>query len=154
MQIQANDPIDYIAQIPEERKEPIRKLREAILQNLPKGFEETISYGMIGYVVPHTLYPAGHHCDPNLPLPFMAIASQKNFIAVYHMGIYTSGELMNWFLNEYPKHSLKKLDMGKSCIRFNNIKTIPYELIGMLSSKMTLREWIELYEQNIKPAKN
>lgn len=154
MQIQASSPADYIAQLPEERKEPISKLQQVILRNLPNGFEETISYGMIGYVVPHTLYPAGYHCDPTLPLPFMAIASQKNFIAVYHMGIYTSIELMNWFVDEYSKYSSKKLDMGKSCIRFKNIKTIPYDLIGILSTKITTQEWIELYEKNIKSAKN
>ncbi|MFC6099040.1 DUF1801 domain-containing protein [Olivibacter domesticus] len=154
MQIQASNPADYIAQLPEERKEPIRKLQQVILGNLPNGFEETISYGMIGYVVPHTLYPGGYHCDPTLPLPFMAIASQKNFIAVYHMGIYTSRALMDWFVEEYPKYSSTKLDMGKSCIRFKNIRAVPYDLIGILSTKITAQEWIKLYEKNIKSAKN
>lgn len=154
MQIQASNPADYIAQLPEERKEPISKLQQVILGNLPNGFEETISYGMIGYVVPHTLYPGGYHCDPTLPLPFMAIASQKNFIAVYHMGIYANRALMDWFVEEYPKYSSTKLDMGKSCIRFKNIRAVPYDLIGILSTKITAQEWIELYEKNIKSVKN
>ena len=146
MQYRATSPEDYIAQLPEERKEPIQKLRDVINKNLPKGFEETISYGMIGYVVPHTLYPDGYHCDPKLPLPFMNIASQKNFIALYHSGLYADPELLNWFQNEYPKHSKTKLDMGKSCIRFKNPKNIPYELISVLLTKVTPGEWIQRYE--------
>lgn len=137
---------DYINELPEDREQALRALRQAILRNIPGGFSETMSYGMIGYVVPHALYPNGYHCDPKLPLPFINIASQKNFIAVYHMGIYVNKELQQWFTNEYPKHSKTKLDMGKSCIRFKKIDAIPYELIGELASKMTVQEWIELYE--------
>lgn len=147
MQYKANTPEDYINQLPEDRKEPIKKLRAVIKKNIPKGFEEMISYGMIGYVVPHTLYPKGYHCTPELPLPFMNIASQKNFIAVYHMGAYAKKELIDWFVSEYPKHCKRKLDMGKSCIRFKNIDDIPYALIGELASKMTVKEWITIYEQ-------
>ncbi|MBP0904752.1 DUF1801 domain-containing protein [Mariniflexile gromovii] len=150
MQYQANSPEDYISQLPEDRKEPIIKLRKTINKNLPKGFEETISYGMIGYVVPHTIYPAGYHYTPELPLPFMYIASQKNFIAVYSSSVYATKELYNWFVSEYPKHCKRKLDMGKSCIRFKYIDDIPYELIGELASKMTVEEWINIYEKNIK----
>lgn len=141
---------DYISQLSDERKEVITKLRKTILANLPKGFKECISYGMIGYVVPHEIYPGGYHCDPKLPLPFMSIASQKNFIAVYHMGIYANEELMKWFVNEYPKHCSRKLDMGKSCIRFKKLEEIPYELIGELTTKMTVQDWINLYEKNLK----
>ena len=150
MQYKAATPDDYIAQIPEERKEVITKLRKIIKENLPKGFEEQMNYGMIGYVVPHSIYPNGYHCDTKLPLPFMNIASQKNFIAVYHMGIYANDDLMEWFVAEYPKHVSTKLNMGKSCIRFKNVKKIPYDLIGELVQKMTVEDWISLYEKNIK----
>ena len=150
MQYKANSPEDYIAQIPEDRKGPIQKLRDVINKNLPKGFEETMSYGMIGYVVPHSIYPGGYHCDPKLPLPFMSIASQKNFIAVYHMGVYADQELLDWFTSEYSKHCSRKLDMGKSCIRFKKIEDIPYGLIGELSSKITVDQWVETYESNVK----
>lgn len=150
MQYQANSSEDYISQLPEDRKEPIKKLRYIINKNLPKGFEETISYGMIGYVVPHSIYPDGYHCTPELPLPFMSFASQKNSINVYHMGVYAKKELYDWFVAEYPKHCKRKLDMGKSCIRFKYIDDIPYQLIGELASKMTSEEWISIYEKNIK----
>lgn len=146
MQIKAENPIDYINQLPADRKEAITKLRKTILENLPKGFFETMSYGMIGFVVPHSVYPDGYHCDPKLPLPFISIASQKNFIALYHMGIYADKNLLDWFVSEYPKHSKTKLDMGKSCIRFKKTNEIPYQLIGELISKMSVKEWIETYE--------
>lgn len=148
MQIKANTVNEYIAQIPEERKEPIEHLRKVIKQNLPEGFEEALSYGMIGYVVPHSIYPAGYHCKPAEPLPFMSIASQKNFIAVYHMGIYADNELLNWFAENYPKYSKAKLDMGKSCIRFKKPEQIPYDLIAELATKMSVKQWITLYEKN------
>ena len=150
MQIKADLPKQYIDQLPVDRKQVMGQLRRAILDNLPNGFVETMSYGMIGYVIPHSIYPSGYHCDPKLPLPFMGIASQKNFVAVYHMGIYAYNKLMNWFVNEYPKHCKTKLDMGKSCIRFKKPDHIPYELIGELSKKMSSKEWINIYETNIK----
>ncbi|WP_274474770.1 DUF1801 domain-containing protein [Mangrovimonas aestuarii] len=153
MQYKANSPENYIDQLPGERKDAMQKLRQVINDNLPDGYKEGISYGMIGYIVPHNIYPNGYHCDPKLPLPFMSIASQKNFIAVYHMGIYASLKLMEWFTNEYPKHCSRKLDMGKSCIRFKKIEEIPYELIGELASKMTVEEWINIYETNLKKSK-
>jgi uncharacterized protein YdhG (YjbR/CyaY superfamily) len=150
MQYKANSPEEYIKQLPAERQIVIQKIRERILNNLPEGFEETMSYGMLGYVVPHTLYLDGYHCTPELPLPFLNIASQKNFIAVYHMGIYAKKELYEWFTKEFPKHAKRKLDMGKSCIRFKYMDDIPYELIGELVKKMTVDEWITIYENNIK----
>ncbi len=150
MQYEAKTPDEYVNAIPEERREAINMLRKVIKDNLPNGFSEVISYKMIGYVVPHDIYPDGYHCDPKLPLPFMNIASQKNFIAVYHSGIYASKELMDWFTVEYSKHVKTKLDMGKSCIRFKKIDQIPMQLIGELASKMTPAQWIELYETNIK----
>lgn len=150
MQIQAASPEEYIQKIPEARKEALSKLRLVIKNNLPPGFQETMSYGMIGYVVPHTIYPDGYHCTPELPLPFLNIASQKNFIAVYHMGIYANKELLDWFVNEFPKHSKLKLDMGKSCIRFKKPERIPFKLIGELVTKMTVEEWIRIYESKVK----
>lgn len=136
----------YLEEIPEERKDAFKKLRETILKNIPKGFVEQMSYGMIGYVVPHSIYPNGYHCTPELPLPFISFASQKNFIALYHMGIYAKPELLNWFVTEYPKHSTQKLDIGKSCIRFKRKDQIPFELIAKLVQKMSVQEWITCYE--------
>ncbi len=150
MELKANNIKEYIEQIPQERKMYFTKLRNTILSNLPKGFEEQLNYGMIGYVVPHNLYPKGYHCDPKLPLPFINIASQKNFIAVYHMGIYANPKLLEWFVIEYPKHCKLKLDMGKSCIRFKKVEQIPYKLIGELVQKISVKEWIGLYENAIK----
>ncbi|MCC6185896.1 MAG: DUF1801 domain-containing protein [Chitinophagaceae bacterium] len=138
---------EYIAQLPDERKAVITSLQKAINAHLPKGFEETMSYGMIGYVVPHSLYPAGYHCNPSLPLPFLSIASQKNFVSLYHMGIYADAALMDWFVAAYPKHCKQKLDMGKSCIRFKKMEDVPYALIGELAAKMSPQQWIALYEK-------
>lgn len=150
MTSKATSPDQYIAELPEERKEAVSKIRAIILKNLPKGFEERMSYGMLGYVVPHSIYPDGYHCDTKLPLPFINLASQKNYIALYHSGIYASEELMEWFKAEYKKVVPTKLDMGKSCVRFKKMEHIPYDLIGELISKMTVDEWIELYEKNVK----
>lgn len=149
MQIKASSAQEYLQQIPIERQECIQKLRNVINTNLPDGFEETMSYGMIGYVVPHRIYSKGYHCDPKLPLPFMSLASQKNFVALYHMGIYAVPKIYDWFVKEYPKHAKRKLDIGKSCIRFKNIEDIPYGLIGELSTKLNVQDWIEVYEKNI-----
>ena len=148
MTSKATTPEQYIKELPAERKESISKLREAVLKNLPKGFKEVMSYGMLGYVVPHELYPGGYHCDPKLPLPFINIASQKNFIALYHMGIYSTPDLLKWFTAEYPKHSQSKLDMGKGCIRFKKPEHIPYKLIGDLTTKISVKDWIKTYETN------
>lgn len=148
MQSNVNTVDEYISQVPDHQREAIVLLRETILENLPKGFAEEMSYGMIGYVVPHSIYPKGYHCDPKLPLPFLAAAAQKNFIAFYHMGVYVNPELLKWFTEEYPKHSKLKLDMGKSCIRFKNVNQIPYKLIGELIRKVEVDDWIGLYELN------
>ena len=150
MTIQASSPSEYVLAIPEDRQAAFEKLRETIKGNIPAGFQETMSYGMIGYVVPHELYPQGYHCDPKLPLPFVAIASQKNFMALYHMGIYADEALFNWFVSEYPKHSKGKLDMGKSCLRFKKPEQIPFELIAALMQKMTVEDWINLYESKFR----
>ncbi|HET8860074.1 DUF1801 domain-containing protein [Marivirga sp.] len=138
----------YLDAILEERKWAFNLLRTTIVENLPLGFEETISYGMIAYVVPHSLYPSGYHVEPEIPLPFISIASQKNNIALYHMGIYAIKTLLHWFEEEYKKEVATKLDMGKSCIRFKNPKNIPFALIGELCKKMSPEDWIELYENS------
>ena len=150
MKVEANSPDEYIAQLPEERQVAMKQLRELILKNLPEGFEETMSYGMIGYVVPHSIYSPGYHCDPKLPLPFISIASQKSHIGFYHMGIYVNDPLMKWFTAEFPKHSERKLDMGKSCMRFKKPEHIPFELLAELIGKMTVEDWIQLYESELK----
>ena len=150
MTIKAGSPEEYISKVPADRKEAMEKLRQTILKNLPKGFTEGMNYNMIGYFVPHSVYPDGYHCDPKQPLPFMNIASQKNFIAFYHMGMYANKKLLDWFTKEYPKHTNKKLDMGKSCVRFKKVEDIPYKLIGELTKKMSAAEWIKIYEANYK----
>ena len=153
MQSKAPTPQDYIDQLPEDRQGPVSELRKIVVKNLPKGFKEVMSYGMLGYVVPHSIYPDGYHCDPKQALPFLCIASQKNYVALYHMGIYADPVLLKWFTTEYPKHSKAKLDMGKSCIRFKKLDQIPLKLIGDLVSKMTPQDWIAVYEKNLSLAK-
>ncbi|MGV3609749.1 MAG: DUF1801 domain-containing protein [Fluviicola sp.] len=150
MKTEGTTPEQIIANCPEERQEAMIRLRKTINDNLPEGFKEGIGYGMIGYAVPHSLYPAGYHCDPKLPLPFMSFASQKNFIAFYHMGLYANKELLDWFTSEYQKVSKTKLDMGKSCVRFKKPDQIPFELIGELVTKITPSDWITFYEQALK----
>ena len=141
---------EILINLPEDRVLPFNKLHDVIVKNLPKGFEAGISYGGLGYVVPHALYPEGYYCKPSEPLPFAGVASQKNSINFYHMGIYSDPKLLKWFVTEYPKHSKQKLDMGKSCVRFRKLNEIPYELIGELMKKMNVKEWINIYETNIK----
>ena len=150
MRSEAKTVTEYLSSLPEDRQVPMDKLYKAIKKNLPKGFKEGMGYGMMGWDVPHSLYPPGYHCDPKQPLPFIGLASQKNFIAVYHMGIYSDPDLLKWFTTEFPKHSKRKLDMGKSCIRFKNMNDIPYDLIGELATKMTPQQWIDRYEEVLK----
>ena len=153
MKIEATSPNDYVSQLVEDRQLIINKLRSIISENLPKGFEETMSYGMIGYVVPLNVYPEGYHCNPSLPLPFINLASQKNFVALYHMGIYADVTLLDWFTSEYKKFTAAKLDMGKSCIRFKKEEHIPYQLIAKLCQKVTVDQWIATYESAYRKTK-
>jgi uncharacterized protein YdhG (YjbR/CyaY superfamily) len=150
MQYKATSADDYISQVPEERQKALKKLQKTIKDNLPKGFQEGIQYGIIGYFVPHSIYPNGYHCTPSEPLHFMGFASQKNSVNLYHSGIYAISKIHDWFVKEYPKHCKRKLDMGKSCIRFKYLDDIPYELIGELASKITVDEWINHYETVLK----
>ncbi|WP_414051974.1 DUF1801 domain-containing protein [Macrococcus animalis] len=137
---------EYIENIPEEKREPFVKLMEVIDAHLPEGFEKVMQYGMISYVVPKSIYPEGYHVDPTLPLAFISLAVQKSHIAVYHMGVYADEDLLDWFVMEYKKTMSTKLDMGKSCIRFKNPKKIPYALIGGLVQKMSVDDWVKIYE--------
>ena len=151
MQSKAKTVDEYMEELPEDRKEPMKKLRAVINKNLPKGFKECMSYGMIGWVVPHSLYPPGYHCDPKLPLGMMNLASQKNFIAFYHMGLYMNPGLTKWYNTEYAKlYPGKKLDMGKACTRFKKPADIAYELIGALVAKISVKDYISTYEKMLK----
>lgn len=150
MQSKAKTVDEYISATDESRREAIAQLRDIIRKNLPEGFGETMGHGMISYNVPHSVYPSGYHANPSQPLPFLSIASQKNFIALYHMGLYSSPELLSWFQDEYPRHSKTKLDMGKSCIRFKKPDAIPFQLIAELAKKMSPAQWIEAYEKALK----
>lgn len=150
MQSEATTVNEYVNALPEDRKEAIQQLRKVINSNLKGPHEEVISYKMLGWIIPKTDYPEGYHCTPELPLPFINLASQKNYIAFYHMGVYADPDLLLWFQTEYPKHSKYKLDMGKSCIRFKRMNDIAFDLVGELVSRMTTTRWIEIYEQKIK----
>jgi len=147
MQSTATTVDEYIASLPEDRKAAMMHLRQVINANIPPKFSEVMGYGMIGWVIPHVLYPAGYHCNPKLPLPFINLASQKNFIALYHMGMYGNPKLLEWFTQEYAKRVKSKLDMGKSCVRFKKMDQIPFELIGELCAKVSADQWIEWYEK-------
>ena len=142
--------MEILTNLPADRAEPFKTLHDVIVKNLPKGFEAAISYGGLGYVVPHSIYPSGYHCKPSEPLPFAGLASQKNSINFYHMGIYADPQLLEWFVAEFPKHTKQKLDMGKSCIRFKKMDDIPYQLLGKLMKKMSVKDWINIYETNLK----
>jgi len=150
MQSKALSPDQYISELPEDRRKVIEKLRKVAMDNLPNGFKEVMNYGMMGYVVPHEIYPNGYHCNPKDPLPFFGFASQKNTVNFYHMAMYVDHNLYDWFVSEFPKHSKSKLDMGKSCVRFKKLDDIPYDLIGQLLSKITVNEWIGMYEKVLK----
>jgi len=150
MQSKATTVDQYLSEVPADRQAAMNKLRKVIKKNLPKGFKEGMGYGNMGYFVPHSIYPAGYHCNPKDPLPFAGIASQKNSINFYHMGIYADPKLLKWFVDEYAKAGVGKLDMGKSCVRFKKPENIPFDLIGELCSKITVEKWIEMYEKNLK----
>lgn len=148
MKTQATSVSEYLELIPENQREAFLELRSSILQHLPLGYVEVLSYGMIGYVIPLSTYPKGYLNQSNVPLPFINIAYQKNHIALYHLGMYANPQLTEWFTSEYASRYNTKLDMGKSCIRFKNYSKIPYDLISTLCSKITPEEWIQLYEHS------
>lgn len=140
----------YLEELPADRQLVMKALFEALQSSFPPGFEVTIGYGMIGFVVPHSIYPAGYHCNPKDPLPFAGIASQKNHISFYHMGIYADSDLMEWFQDAYSQRVAGKLNMGKSCVRFSNPAKVPIDLLAELCGKMSVNDWIALYEKQLK----
>lgn len=146
MRSSAATPAQYVAELPEERRPVVKKLRQILKKNLPKGFKETIDSGILAYVVPHTIYPDGYHCNPKSPLPFISLASQKQYLSLYHMGLYDEG-LSKWLKREWSKHTEAKLDMGRCCIRMRKLDRVPYDLIGTLASRMTPQDWIGIYER-------
>lgn len=154
MKIIANSVQEYFQNIPDERKDTMNRLREIINNNIPNEFKEVLNYGMPSWVIPHSIYPSGYHTSPDLPLPFMSLASQKHFIGLYHMGIYADLELLKWWQTEYRQSAKRKLDMGKSCIRLKYLDDIPFELIGILCKKISANEWITIYENSIINRKN
>lgn len=150
MKIPANSINEYLEALPEDRTKAIQRFIKIFEKHLPAGFEKGLNYGMPSFYVPHSRYPDGYHCDPKLPLPFINIASQKNFVALYHMGIYATPELLEWWQTEYPKHAKYKLDMGKSCVRFKRMDDIPWRLVEELAQKITPEAWIATYESSFK----
>ena len=150
MTIIPDTPDQYVVELPNDRKEVIQRLRTILKENLPVGYEEEISYGMIGYVVPYSIYPAGYAVKPKVPLPLINLASQKNHVALYHMAVYAVPGIAEWFQTEYPKHCKTKLDMGKGCIRLKKMDDIPYDLIGELARKVDVQTWIDTYEKVVR----
>jgi hypothetical protein len=150
MQSSAKTVDEYIGSLPDDRKAAMSAIRDVVNKNLPKGFKECMATGMINWVVAHETYPAGYHCDPKMPLGFMGLASQKQAISLYSMCLYGEATELDWFKEEWPKHTSRKLDMGKSCIRFKKMDEIPLELIGKLASRITPDQWIEIYEKALK----
>lgn len=153
MQSKAASVPEYLDTIAVDKKAAVTKLRQQIRRNIPKGFKEQMQYGMLAYVVPHSIFPAGYHTDPKQPLPFMCLAAQKNFVAIYHMGLYGDHNLLEWFKTEYAKRCKTKLDMGKGCIRLKKAEDIPYDLIGELAGKITVDDYVNRYETNLKTAR-
>lgn len=160
MQSKAATVEEYLASLPPHRRDAIQAVRQVILKSLDEDYVEGMSYGMIGYYVPHRVYHAGYHCDPKQPLPFAALASQKNYMSLYLMSVYCgcgvndpAGKHAQWFRDEWAKTG-KKLDMGKSCIRFKKIEDLPLELIGEAVKRVPARTYIEYYEASLKRAKN
>jgi len=143
---------EYLAELPEERRVAIETIRQEILKNLPEGYEEGMQYGGIGYYVPHSIYPAGYHCDPKQALPFVGLASQKNHMAVYLFCIYCNPDATKKFIQEYQETG-KKLDMGSSCVRFKKLENLPVELIGTTIAAIPVDEFIRSYEMAIPPSK-
>jgi hypothetical protein len=149
MRIEASTVAEYLEKLPDDRRAALQAVRKIIRQNLDGGFKEGIQYGMIGYFVPHNVYPPGYHCDPKQPLPFAGLASQKNYMSMYLGCIYVDTEREAWFRKEWSKTG-KRLDMGKACIRFKKLDDLPLELIAEVIAKTTAKDYIEFYESVIK----
>jgi hypothetical protein len=142
----SGNPVDeYLASLPEDRSAALQAVRQTILANLSEGYEEGIQYGMIGYYVPHSVYPAGYHCNPKQPLGFAALGSQKNYMTLHLVCVYSDSELSEWFKDAYQQTG-KKLDMGKGCLRFKKLDDLPLEVIGELIRRMPADKWIQINE--------
>lgn len=150
VQSKAATPAQYLEELPDERRDVMTALHDIIIANLRGGFEPVMNYGMLGYVVPHSVYPAGYHCNPKQPLPYMSLASQKQYISVYHMGLYAESGALDWFQSEYAKRVEGRLDMGKCCVRFRKPGLVPVELIGELAGRFTAGDWVAQYERVIR----
>jgi hypothetical protein len=148
MQSKATTVDAYLAELPEERREAISAIRGVILKNLPRGYEEGMQWGMIGYYVPHSLYPAGYHCQPEEPLPVASLASQKNHMAFYGLGLYINEAQARWFVEEWNKAG-KKLDMGKSCVRFKTLDDVALDVIGRAIKRLPVEQYIKQYERQL-----
>lgn len=148
MKSRATNIKEYLAELPEDRRKAIKIVRDVILKNLPKGYEEILQNGAIGYVVPHSIYPAGYHCDPKQPLPYVGLASQKNHMAIYMMCIYSDPDQEKWFRDAWTKTGLK-LDMGKSCVRFKKIEDVPLDVVGKAIKRVPVKKFIDFYEKII-----
>jgi hypothetical protein len=149
MQSKATTVEQYLSELPEDRRKALEAVRQVILKNLDKDYEEGIQYGMIGYYVPHRVYPAGYHCDPKQPLPFAGLASQKNYMSLYLMCVYGNSNHAKWFQEAWGKTG-KKLDMGKSCVRFKKLEDLPLGVIGEAVKRVTAKKYIEYCESALK----
>ncbi len=142
-------PAQYLAALPAPQRAAVAKLKRLLDEHLPKGFEGTVGYGMLAWVVPHELFPAGYHCDPSLPLPFINVAARAHGLSLYHMGLY-DGPLLEWLRDQWPKHTAQKLDLGKCCLRLKDLDDVPWDLLAELATKMTPAQWIDRYRTNVR----
>ncbi len=149
MQSKATTVKEYLDALPEDRRKALQAVRKVIKANLDKGYKEGMQYGMIGYFVPHSIYPDGYHCDPKQPLPFASIASQKNHMAIYMMCVYSDPKLQEWFQKAWAKTG-KKLDMGKSCVRFKKIEDVALEVVGEAIKRVPVKKFVDHYESVLK----
>ena len=141
---------DHLKTVEIDKRPTFTKLYQTIKNNIPAGFVEELTYKMIGFVVPKSVYPSGYDCNSKLPLPFINLAANKNYISLHHLGLYFDASLLDWFQSEYPKYCNTKLDMGKGCIRFKKMDDIPFDLISELIQKSTVEKWITIYENHVK----
>lgn len=149
MQSKATTVNQYLAEMPEDRRQAIQAVRSVLLDSLDGGFEEGMQYGMIGYFIPHSHYPAGYHCDPKQPLPFAGLASQKNYMSLYLMSVYGEGDHWSWFREAWAKTG-KKLDMGKCCIRFRKVEDLALDVIAEAVRRTPAAKYIEFYENALR----
>jgi hypothetical protein len=143
---------EYLAELPPERRAALQDVRQVILKNLDKNYEEGMQYGMIGYYVPHRIHPAGYHCDPKQPLPFAALGSQKNHLSIYLMCVYGGTELRDWFESAWAKTG-KKLDAGKACIRFKRAEDLALDVIGEAVRRVPAKRYVEFCTSFVEAAK-